>query len=180
MRGDKAKVKSFAAPSPALITSHGAEADAALQKAIRSCLDPNPANRPSAGDVHKVLLAWSQGKVLRGTTPPPPPPGSDLKLTSVDTGRSLDPLVLKTDFGSRLAALFVSADDAKFFGSRLFTLMPEDGAWHVVPDESAVNATLLNGRQIAGKTALHEGDELAVGSRKNSSVVKSRIKVSFC
>jgi serine/threonine protein kinase len=174
--GYKARVKSFAAPSPVLITSHGADADAALQKTIRSCLDPNPANRPSAGDMHKALLAWSRGEVIGEKKSS----GSNLKLTSVDTGRSLDPLVLKTDFGARLAVLFVSADDAKFFGSRLFTLVPEEGTWHVVPDESAVNATLLNGRQIVGKTALHEGDELAVGSRKNSSVVKSRIKVSFC
>ena len=179
--GYKAKVKSFAAPSPTLITSHGAKADAALQMAIRSCLDPNPSNRPSAGDMHKVLLAWSQGKVLEPEGEKGAPPGpSRLKLTSVDTGRSLDPLVLKTDVGARLVALFVNADDAKFFGGRLFTLTPEDGAWHVVPDESAVNATLLNGRQIFDKTLLHNGDELAVGSRKNASVVKSRIKVSLC
>ena len=178
----KTKVKSFTAPSPTLIASHGEKADAALQMTIRACLDPNPSNRPSAGDMHKALLAWSQGRVLGGETklPSPPPGPSCLKLTSVDTGRSLDPLVLKTDVGSRLAALFVGTDDAKFFGGRLFTLMPEDGVWHVVPDESSVNATLLNGKQIADKTALHEGDELAVGSRKNASVVKSRIKVSLC
>ena len=178
----KAKVKSFAASGPTLITSHGAEADAALQKSIFSCLDPNPANRPSAGDMHKALLAWSRGEVYavaKGGVVSPSPKGTGLKLTSLDTGRALDPLLLKTDVGARLAALFVGADDAKFFGSRLFTIVPEGGSWFVVPDESSVNATVLNGRQIADKTALHDGDELAVGSRKNASVVKSRIKVSL-
>ena len=178
----KAKVKSFVASSPTLITSHGAEADAALQKSIFSCLDPNPANRPSAGDMHKALLAWSRGEVYavtKGGVVSPSPKGTGLKLTSLDTGRSLDPLLLKTDVGARLAALFVGADDAKFFGSRLFTIVPESDSWFVVPDESSVNATVLNGRQIADKTALHDGDELAVGSRKNASVVKARVKVSF-
>ena len=182
----KEKVKSWTAAEPVLIASHGDAADASIRKTIHACLDPVPSNRPSASDVHKALLAWSRGEAWPevshpGTEVPPslPPATGKMKLTAVATGRSLDPFVLKTDFGSPLAALFVSPDDAKFFGGRLFTLVPEGGQWYVDPDVSAVNATCLNGTSIAGKTLLHAGDVLAVCSRKNASVVKGEMTVSF-
>lgn len=178
------KARAWDVPEPVLITSHGDMADAALKKIIRGCLNPNPSSRPTASEVHKALLAWSRGEAAgfmpeERITPPPPTPSRNPKLTSIDTGRSLDALALKTDVGARLAALFVPADDAKFFGSRLFTMLPEDGAWYVVPDETAANATFLNDKPIDAKTRLNDGDVLAVGSRKNASVIKGRIKVSF-
>ena len=182
----KEKVKSWTAAEPVLIAAHGDAADASIRKTIHACLDPVPSNRPSASDVHKALLAWSRGEawptVSRPETevpPSPTPPTGKMKLTAVATGRSLDPFLLKTDIGSPLAALFVSPDEAKFFGRRLFTLVPEAGQWYVEPDDSAANATCLNGNPVSKKTVLHAGDVLAVGSRKNPSVVKGEMTVSF-
>lgn len=180
------KAKAWLVPEPALIVSHGDAADSALRTIVRSCLNPDPAGRPTASDVHKALLAWSRGEVWdwAGSSEDPvkapvmSSAGSP-RLTSVDTGRSLEPLALKTSFGARLAAMFLPPDEAKFFGSRLFTVLPEGGAWYVVPDETAANATYLNDKPLDAKTQLHEGDVLAVGSRKNTSVIKGRMTVSF-
>ena len=180
------KAKAWAAPEPVLIASHGDAADAALRNVVRSCLNPDPARRPTAGDVHKALLAWNRGEVWTGGgtggepgTSPLTSPSGRPRLTSVDTGRSLEPLSLKTDVGARLASMFLPPDEAKFFGSRLFTMAPEGADWYVVPDGMAANATYLNDRPIEAKTRLHDGDVLAVGSRKNTSVIKGRMKVSF-
>lgn len=175
----KTRADEFTVSAPDLITSHGAAADENVKKIIHSCLDPQPSNRPNAKTVHSALLAWARGEACSGTTVEKTTvKKGSLSLTAVATGKSLEPMKLNADFGSRLAALFLEADEAKFFGGRLFSLCVEDGVWYVVPDETAANATVLNGRQITERTELHSGDELAVGSRKNASIVKARMKVS--
>lgn len=171
--------RAFTVSAPELITSHGMDADDRIKKIIRSCLDPLPSNRPSAKAIHAALLAWTRGETGSGTVVKPSARVGALSLTAVATGKSLDPMVLNADLGSRLAALFLDPSEAKFFGGRLFSLCVEDGRWYVVPDETAVNATILNGKQITERTELHSGDELAVGSRKDESVIKGRMKVSF-
>jgi hypothetical protein len=184
----KSKALGFAAPEPNLIVSHGAEADAVIKACIRGCLNPDPSSRPTAQDVHRALLAWDKGtlkKTWGGTPPPPPPPlpppppPGCLRISAVTGSGSEQQFRIQTGFGDNLARLLLPDSEAKFYGSQLFTLVPEDGKWFVRPESSAKNATVLNGAQISDMTELHDGDTLAVGSRRDVSIIKGELRVSL-
>jgi serine/threonine protein kinase len=194
----KAKALGLAAPEPALVVSHGEEADEAIKTYIRGCLIPDPGLRPTAQDVHRALLAWSKG-TLKDAWPipgdgrkkresgtgtggggvPPPPPRNCLRLSAVADPGKVEEFRLGVDFGSRVALQLLPDSEAKFFGSRLFALVSESGKWFVRPDSSAKNATVLNGAQITDMAELHDGDTLAVGSRRDPSIVKGQMRVSI-
>ena len=186
------KALGFAAPEPMLIVSHGAEADAAMKTFIRGCLIPDPNLRPTAQDVHRALLAWNKGMLkdpwpipspdgdeTTRRPPPPPPPPDCLRLSAVSGSGKVVEFRIDTDFGGRLALQLLPDSEAKFFGSRLFALVSDSGRWFVRPDSGAQNATVLNGAQISDMTELHDGDILAVGSRRDPSIIKGELRVSL-
>ncbi len=198
----KSSALGFAAPEPMLIVSHGAEADAAIKTFIRGCLIPDPKLRPTAQDVHRALMAWNKGTLKElwpipegaktttkvpptktptktPTTLPPPPPPDCLRLSAVSGSGKVVEFRIDTDFGGRMALQLLSDSEARFFGSRLFTLVSDSGKWFVRPDSSAQNATVLNGAQISDMTELHDGDTLAVGSRRDASIIKGELRVSL-
>lgn len=209
LEGDeyRGKALGFAAPEPNLIASHGAEADAAIKTYIRGCLNPDPSSRPTAQDVHRALLAWDKGTLKEpwdpkkvpvvgypwpvttkgkeptstgsGTSVPPPPPPTCLRLSAVTGSGAEQQFRIQTGFGDNLARLLLPDSEAKFYGSQLFALVPEDGKWFVCPESSAKNATVLNGAQISDMTELHDGDILAVGSRRDPSIIKGELRVSL-
>lgn len=191
----KSRALGFAAPEPMLIVSHGAEADAAIKTFIRGCLIPDPNLRPTAQDVHRALMAWNKGTLKDpwpipgpgpgdGTTtgeppPPPPPPPDCLRLSAASGSGKVVEFRIDSDFGGRMALQLLSDAEARFFGSRLFTLVSDSGKWFVRPDSGAQNATVLNGAQISDMTELHDGDILAVGSRRDPSIIKGELRVSL-
>ncbi len=83
-----------------------------------------------------------------------------LRLTGPG-GRSV-PLHLSTPVGKRFMARF--GEDARYYSEVQYTLYPEGGEWHVVPNPAAQNQTLLNGRPLESPQILQNGDVLCVGN----------------
>lgn len=107
--------------------------------------------------------------------PPKPTPARRLVLANAD-GKDINfgvaslvgrPLV------SQLGA------DSQFWTDPQFALEKEtDGTWYVLPRAEATNATLLNGKTLKERTALKEGDVVAVGN-ESKGVSKLPLTVTF-
>lgn len=84
---------------------------------------------------------------------------------------------IPTKIGSRMARVF--GEDAKFWDNNCqFTVDNSSGGWQIVPNASAANETLVNGKAIKGPTALKRGDVVGVG-REAKGVVKTPLVVDI-
>jgi hypothetical protein len=100
--------------------------------------------------------------------------GAVLCLTAED-GRSFS-----FNIGMRLNQHWARAlgEEARLWDrSWQMEILRRDDRWHVIPNPSAPNDTLLNGKLIETETALNVGDIVAVG-RASKNVVRTPLTVS--
>lgn len=128
--------------------------------AMWSMLDPSPANRPSARDVHRVLLTpgvrvGPMPQRVRLSTPQGHWSLHKSTLFTRDMGRSLGP-------------------EYKYLSAEQFQVVrnEEERRWEVLAVAGATNRTHLNGEVVADTPRpLCDGDEIRVG--------ELRIRVAF-
>ncbi len=170
VRGHIAPTPKFLGPFPD--DGHRRE----LGSFLRRALAPDPKLRPSAQDIHALLLE-SAGKAERPTPVPPrtgwsgsPPP----RLVLEDgRGQCLD-FGLTMPLGRRLLESF--GPDSRFTDAHQCTIERRSDGWFLVPRSGTTNPTLLNGVQIAEPTQLREGNIVAVG---RPSAPKLQLTVRF-
>lgn len=166
-----------------------------LVDVLVNSLCPDPKKRPSAEGLLKVLqgvgklteagvpdassrTAPDPGARRTGTSLPsptrvPPPLESALRLVGSD-GKDLC-VGIRTSVGKHLLSRF--GDDAKYSDDVQFVLERDAAGWFVSPVPTK-NETLLNGKAVKERTAVSDGDVLAVG-REAKGVVKLPLTVRF-
>ena len=147
---------------PVLLSDYPGQSAETVKKILKDCLNANKGKRPTAEDVHQVLLGTRTAVA-----------------NSISLVSSLGHITanITTSFGKHTLRN-VGGNDAQFADPQQFTLAKEDGKWFVVPNMKATNETLLNGRQVTDRTVLEVGDQLAVG-REAKGIVKMPMTVEF-
>jgi serine/threonine protein kinase len=201
-----AVLKRTAKPPKLIGTMNAPATNAAVQEMIFRCLEPNPANRPTALEVHHALNgtpppAFPAPPPITFKREPPPKPVAPAplpvaELAAEEPAKSEPaPAIVPTtgvltliardgkELAFRVRTDMGSAlcsqlyrDDSVYWGSVQFTLDFADGAWSVIPRPGTKNDTLLNGKLVADRTALKTGDQLAVG-RAAKGVSKTPLAV---
>ena len=123
---------------------------------IVAMLNPNPSARPSADEVHKILVQVNSGA---GDAP------IRVRLTCRDSSQYRE-YHQNTIITHSNAVIFGPA--YKFVDHRQFELLKDDknGQWLIRGLEPVTNNTRLNGDNITGQTRpLQEGDEITVGGK---------------
>jgi eukaryotic-like serine/threonine-protein kinase len=179
----------YSAEKPRLSGSVNATIDAAICVALYGCLNPDPAKRPTAEQVHVALLGTSTGappvskpesvSVPKPSTPIPVPmsaaPAGQAQLTLNLGGGKLE-FNITTQVGKALCKSL--GEDAKYMSDPQFTLKRlGPGQWVVTP-AAAANETLLNGKAVTGETPIKTGDVLAIG-REAKGIVKLPMTVTI-
>lgn len=182
-------VRAHAAKPPALVgkmpaASSNAEASAVLHR----CLSPDPAHRPTAGELREIL----NGR--RSAAAPPAQPVARAG-TGVPADTGLDPIVseriellgpngralrfgVRTELGKALARQF--GPDGEYWDHRQCVLERQAGReWTLTPVAGAVNDTLVNGQTLTAARTLRQGDLIAVG-RQAKGVIKLPLKAQAC
>ncbi len=186
-----ALVRGYAAKPPALLGTMPLPAqNAEVSAALYRCLSPDPAARPTAAMLAAILSglgprpALPTPPVRAASVAPPHPPArtpsagdpiaSDrIELTGPD-GRSMH-IAVRTELGKSLLRQF--GPEGEFWDDHQCVVERGDrGQWTVSPVISAVNETLLNGKAIAARQGLRQGDQLAVG-REAKGVLKMPLTV---
>jgi serine/threonine protein kinase len=171
-----AAYRAYTVSKPKLVGGPSPPATAeAIGDALYRCLDPNPARRPSAAELHKTLLGER--------VPPPPPPSSALPPPPPDPVSPppappdglLGRLVLVGPDGAELGLsarlslgrtvlLSKFGEGGKFAAEQQFVLDKKDDGWYIEPVAGTTNATLLDGEVLAARTKLKAGATIGVGS----------------
>jgi len=141
-----------------------AQVPAQVLELINLALDPEPARRPTAADIHSALITNRLVKtlVLKGG-----PAGLKWRMKEVS---SLSRSMCERFFGTAVGA--VSSDQGRFDPS-------EDRAeWYYTHREGALNASMLNGKAIHGRVTLEPGMKLQVGN-PDSGNIALEMEVSF-
>ncbi|MBN2532661.1 MAG: protein kinase [Spirochaetales bacterium] len=121
-----------------------------LSKLMIRMLDVNPANRPSAQEVHRELLSPSKG-------------GPEFIKLILGTSSNYKPVEQTTVLGQRD---FRSFENYKYIQTPQFEIIREKdpGKWFIRGCEKVKNNTRLNGKVVTGKKAeLSDGDVISVG-----------------
>jgi len=176
-----ALVKAYAAKPPALLGALPSPAsNAVVSAALHRCLSPNPATRPTAGEL-RDLLSGRGAKVDPKVDAPKKttaeatarPRGLPLASDTIELlgsdGRSLR-ISVRTELGKAVVRQF--GPDGEFWDNRQCVL--ERGAgrqWVVSPVPGTVNETLVNGKTLSAPRALLQNDVIAVG-RQEKGVLK--------
>jgi hypothetical protein len=183
-QGDYARlVQGYKAAPPALLgqmpwPASNAEVSAALHR----CLNPDPAQRPTAAELRAVLsgrdrktaAAMAATKAVpkpaaRPATAPVPATAAPrapltanaLELSSA-AGKSLR-IGIRTELGKPLMRQF--GTDAEFWDDRQCVIeRGATGGWTLSPLGATTNQTLVNGRALTGARPLSQGDLIAVGN----------------
>ena len=161
----KAKPPRLAGPMPA------PAANAQVEDTLYQCLCSDPARRPTIRNVNLVL---------NGQAPDPAPPPVALPARPAAGGLELVgegvrlAMRVRTSVGRDLCGRL--GGDAKYWSPLQFVIDRKGAAWVVIPNLSATNETLLNGRAITTETPLNEGDVLAVG-REAKGIAKLPLRV---
>lgn len=200
------RVRSHAASPPVFAGPMPSGNDEELRSMIHRCLSPNPANRPTASELHAAIIL--RPPPSRSSTAPTVSfaPGSrrttaeatgigSLSTGTVSAVRTVTAptecparLVLthgctrseynvSTDLNNRGVARFGS--DCRYWDTeRQLKLQRRDDGWYVIPNPGAPNETLLNGKAIVAARRLNSGDTLAVG-REAKGIQKLSLTVSM-
>ena len=159
------------APEASLIGTMPAPAnDEDVVEILGLCLATNPDDRPAARQVANVL----NGKIsLAGTRG-----GGKNKMLVLSGGSQQLRLNVETALGKYAWA--PAGDEAKrFLDECQCTITRNDaGQWTVVPNTSAPNETMVDGKAVTEPAVLQEGMELAVG-REAKGIVKIPMIVAF-
>ncbi|MCE5247762.1 MAG: protein kinase [Candidatus Polarisedimenticolia bacterium] len=150
-----------------------------LEAALFAALDPTPAARPTAADLHAALLGRPISIPAPRPLPPPRPPAPDapphlggnvpLRLVMRRDGGA-DVVVITATIDTTLGQgrLLGAGDDARCWSSVQCRLIRHGEKWFLEPDSSARHATLLNGKTLDGTEELHPDDEISVGDEKRA------------
>lgn len=130
---------------------------------LHKCLSPSPDDRPTATDVLSVLNGIGKPRVQ-----------GRLVLVS-DSGATLD-IGIRTDVGTHI--LRKMGDDSRFVDKKQFTLEKRSDGWTIIPNTSAKNETILNGKAITEDTVLASDDVIGIG-RESKGIVKLPMKVQI-
>ncbi|HNX18949.1 MAG TPA: protein kinase, partial [Acidobacteriota bacterium] len=150
-----------------------------LEAALYAALDPNPAARPTAADLHAALL----GRPISIPAPPPlpPPPPREPDAPPHLGGNMPLRLVMQRDGGADVVVITATIDttlgqgrllgagaDARCWSSVQCRLIRHGEKWFLEPDSSARHATLLNGKTLTELAELRPDDEISVGDEKRA------------
>lgn len=94
-------------------------------------------------------------------------------------GQSIRVGLTKRNINARWMSQYVG-DDSKFWAqdAQLDFVREGTNQWFVVPNPSATNDTILNGRKITDRTPLNNGDVLGVG-RESKGIIKTPITIEI-
>jgi serine/threonine protein kinase len=178
-----AAYRNYAVAKPKLSGMPSVPATAeAVSDTLYRCLNPDPAQRPTAAELHKTLLGER--------VPPPPAPGGVTPYPVIEPVPAAPPepagglfgrLVLVgpdgTEMGlsarlalGRTVLLSKFGAGGKFAAEQQFVLDKRDDGWYIEPVAGTTNATLLNGDVLTTRTRLTVGATIGVGgavSRKS-------------
>lgn len=147
-----------------------------LADTIYSCLDPEPAKRPTADHVLSALRGESHSAVATSGERAPATGSASRISLAASVG---EPLVfgISTSVGRHLVRRF--GEDCRYFHDWQFTLHRDgSGCWMVEPNLKAPNSTLLNGRTVSSPMPISSGDVIAVGN-ESTGVIKLPLVVSM-
>jgi len=181
----------YAANKPELSGSmSGAACNIKVANIIHKCLCPKPEDRPSAKDILEALngigdyaseeagvTEASSITVKESTTSDSSAPsknGQQISLVS-ESDISID-MNIATKVGRHLCKVF--GDDAQFMSDHQFELKKRDRNWHITPNCSAINETILNGKAIREETTLATNDIIGVG-KEEKGIIKLPLTVKF-
>ena len=138
---------------------------------------PPPPPKPKGGEAEPVPPPAKPKPIPdKPKAPPVPAPAKTGRLRLSLNGQELV-FNIPTKIGSRMAKVF--GEDAKFWDNNCqFTVDNSSGGWQLVPNASAANETLINGKAIKGPTPLKSGDVVGVG-RESKGVVKTPLTVEI-
>jgi serine/threonine protein kinase len=117
-------------------------------------LNPNPGQRPSLEEVHKVLIAWSiGGEVFPG------------KVQFSSSESWIRPVVHKTEvIGREWCRIFPSY---VYVSKEQFEIIKGPKSWKIRGLPGVKNETFLNGEKITGvEKDLKSGDEVFIGNKE--------------
>ena len=136
----------------------------ALQEIVHACFASRYQDRPTSKDIHKVLLGrpLRQRLVLIG--------GSARLKWRIDGPTTLSRKMATALF--QAAAATVSAAQAQLEPSE------DKTEWFVTPSAAATNKTMLNGKEVVGRTPLRSGMKLQVGNPA-SGRIGFEVEVTF-
>lgn len=181
-------VNSYRAGPPTLLGRMPFGNDSDVVGILYQALSPDPRKRPSAQDLLFVLNGRKLGTSTTGTPEPsprpethradpplpvPPPATTKGQLTLQSPAGEIQ-IGVQTTVGQRLIRKF--GDDAKFWHEDQMVVEPHGACWVVVPNMSAQNETILNGKAVTEPTQIKDGDVLGVG-RESKGVVKLPLRV---
>lgn len=174
-----AAYRAYTAEKPKLagMPSPPASADA-ISDILRRCLHPEPAQRPSATELHRTLLGE---KFLPTPTSMPTPapismPAPRILPRPIPVPETLvGKLILVGPEGAELAInarLVVGktvlttkfGEGGRYASDQQFILDKQDDGWYVEPVPGTTNATLFNGEVLTARTKLTAGAVIGVGS----------------
>ncbi len=148
-----------------------------IRTALHRCLHPDPWKRPSAAELHKVLLG--ELAVLSPLTVSRQPPdtlahslvlvGLDGIDLSINVRLVVGRVVLVTKFG----------ECGRYAADQQFILDRQGNGWFIEPVTGTTNATLLNGSVLTTRTRLASGMVIGIGNA-DSKRSKLDLQVKAC
>lgn len=164
-----------------------------LAKLIFSALNVNPKKRPTMAAIHDEFMALCKGigkpkyvpgkpaalepsaeksspptEEKRERRPKSATPPSARKLTLVG---DLGSFTTSTSFVIDQILLRRISSQAKFAdGSNQFTVEPSAGRWTLIANPSAINLTVVNGREIAESVPIGNGDIINLKGRSSGKL----------
>ena len=182
------RVQVHAAKPPALLGSMTPPAsNADVSSALYRCLSPDPAARPTAGELRAILsgrdekvraaaaaVASAPASAPASSRPAGEPIMSERIELSGPDGKSLR-VGVRTELGKTLVRQF--GPDGEFWDNRQCVLERDaKRQWVVSPVTGATNETLVNGETLTMSRPLRHGDLIAVG-RRAKGIVKMPLTV---
>lgn len=193
----KENVMRYKPSEPVLLGNYPEVDNALICKMLKDCLNPDPTKRPTAAEIHSILLGRVASTSIRpgvsavrpsastsspATSSSPATPPSDPKpaaptVTPIQLVGSVSSLTanIKTAIG-KVSLRSLCGDDGQYAATVQYTLVREGDSWFIEPNVDAANETLINGKKIVEKTQIKSGDQIGVG-REASGVVKAVVTV---
>ena len=193
------EVLNYKPAEPVLLGNYPDADNDVICQLLKDCLNPDPTKRPSAAEVHSILLgrgttsgfttrASRPGETVRpatrpdlstpsvASTPKPEPPVSPT-VSSIQLVGPLNTLKanIKTVVG-KPTLRSLCGEDGQYAATVQYTLVREGDSWFIEPNPDATNETMLNGKMITEKTPLKPGDQIGVG-REAKGIVKAIVTV---
>jgi len=181
-------VNAYRARPPTLLGRMPFGNDGDVIGTLHQALSPDPRKRPSAQDLLFILngrklsaSTTSTPEPSSGPEPhraeisdPAPPPASDKGPLTLQSPAGEIPILVRTTVGQRLIRKF--GEDARFWHEDQMVIEPREGRWFVIPNTSAPNETILNGKAVTKPTQIKHGDVIGAG-RESKGVMKLPLTV---